>query len=271
MLIRKERFAVMRVALLLACFCLTACSDSLANNQSAQRTPVLQVRVIESYPHDPGAFTQGLAIDGEHLLEGTGQYGGSSLRRVDLESGKVLQSVPLHRQYFGEGVTVLADRIYQLTWKERTCIVYNKDSLQPLGVLNYSNQGWGLADDGKELYLSDGTSTIRVLDPNFKLLRRIRVKDGRRGVSKINELEYVNGFLLANVWYEDRIAKIDPQSGQIVAWIDCSGIYPASSRPSREHVLNGIAYDEATEKLYVTGKNWPRLYQIEILDEDEVQ
>ncbi len=231
--------------------------------------PILtqRVKVLAIFPHDASAFTQGLVVEGNTLYEGTGHYGMSQLRRVDLTTGKADKRMQLDRKYFGEGITVLGDKIYQLTWMERVCFVYDKATLNSLGSLRYPDQfeGWGLTNDGKHLYLSDGTSTIRVLDPEtFQQVRRIRVKQGRRALEKLNELEFVNGEIYANVWYEDRIARIDPDSGEVLGWIDCSNVFPANQRPNREHVLNGIAHDATSGKLYVTGKNWPQLYEIEI-------
>ncbi len=226
---------------------------------------VQTVKVIATYPHDATAFTQGLAVDGDVLYEGTGHYGQSTMRRVDLATGKVDKSMQLTGQYFGEGITVLDNQIFQLTWKEGVCFVYDTQTLKPLGTHRYANEGWGLANDGEHLYLSDGSSTIRVLDPKtFRQLRRIRVKQGRRLIEDLNELEFVDGEIYANVWYSDHIARIDPADGRVLGWIDCSQVYPANQRPDREHVLNGIAHDAATGKLYVTGKNWPQLYEIEI-------
>ena len=262
----KVRLPVWAKTAIFAGFLLTvSCTQSPASQRT--RTPVLQVKVVRSLPHDSGAFCQGLVIEDGTLYESTGQYGKSTLRRVDLESGRPTVLRNLGPSYFAEGITIVGDRIYQLTWKSRKCIVYDKEKMTALGVLTYEREGWGLADDGKEIFLSDGTPTIRVLDPNtFKVKRRILVKDGRRSVGDLNELEFVDGHILANIWYDDRIAKIDPKTGKVVAWINCSGIYPAQTRPTREHVLNGIAYDETNKKLYVTGKNWPRMYEIEIVD-----
>ncbi|MFK7737643.1 MAG: glutaminyl-peptide cyclotransferase [Pirellulaceae bacterium] len=264
------RLPVWAKAAIIASFLLTvSCTQSPASQRS--RTPVLQVRVVRSLPHDADAFCQGLVVENGTVYESTGQYGKSSLRRVDLETGRPTVRRDLGPTYFAEGITILGNRIYQLTWKSRKCIVYDKGKMTALGVLNYAREGWGLANNGKEIFLSDGTSTIRVLAPDtFKVKRRILVKDGRRSIGDLNELEFVDGHILANVWYEDRIAKIDPMTGKVVAWINCSGVYPARTRPSREHVLNGIAYDEAEKKLYVTGKNWPRMYEIEIVDEAPV-
>jgi glutamine cyclotransferase len=245
-------------------------ASQLTGNQTTRRSAqVLGVQVVNEFPHDPQAFSQGLAVEGDVLFEGTGQYGRSKLRKVDLETGRIFAEKSLNPNYFGEGITLFGDRIYQLTWKERVCIVYDKVSLKALGVFNYADQGWGLASDDRVLYMSDGSNRIRVIDPsNFKTLRTLRVRDGRRNIDSLNELEFVEGFLLANIWYEDQIAKIDPASGRVVAWIDCSQVYPSRMRPDREHVLNGIAYDRNSKRLFITGKNWPKLFEIKI-DEDE--
>jgi glutaminyl-peptide cyclotransferase len=229
-------------------------SESLGLMETAQR--------LASFPHRNSDFCQGLAIEDGIVYESTGQYGSSSLKKYELETGRVLQQVNLDARYFGEGLTIFGDRVYQLTWKERTCIVYDKATLKPLGQLPYVGQGWGLTDDGQQLYLSDGSSVIQVLDPeNMKLKRKINVSYGRRRQANLNELEFIKGELWACIWYEDRIARIDPETGNIKGWLDCSRLYPASQRP-REHVLNGIAYDASTDRLFVTGKNWPKLFEI---------
>jgi len=228
--------------------------------------PVSGFRVVATYPHDPQAFSQGLAIHAGQLYEGTGQYGASTLRKIDLATGRAEQVVPLHRDYFGEGIAILNGRIFQLTWKERLCVVYDVNTLQPVGSFRYTGQGWGLTTDGVDLFMSDGSATLRVLDPQtFAVRRRIEVHQGRSKVDQLNELEYVNGEILANIWYSDRIARISPQSGEVLGWIDLSALYPQTQRANREQVLNGIAYDAAAQRLFVTGKNWPRLYEIEIL------
>lgn len=227
--------------------------------------PVHTVTVIARFPHDSTAFTQGLVVEDGVLYEGTGHYGESTLRRVDLESGVVDKSMSLAANYFGEGITLLGEQIFQLTWQQGVCFLYDKQTLAPTGTLRYSHEGWGLTNDGQHLYLSDGTSTIRVLDPKtLKAVRRIRVKQGRRLIDKINELEFVDGEIYANIWYLDQIARIDPSNGEILGWIDCSQIYPASSRRDREHVLNGIAHDRTSGRLFVTGKNWPHLFEIKV-------
>ncbi len=227
----------------------------------------LPVEIVARYPHDPGAFSQGLIVDGETLYEGTGKYGGSSLRKIDLKSGEIREQVPLDKQDFGEGITEINGRIYQLTWKEQVCLVYDKATLKLQGGLKYAGQGWGLTDDEKHLFMSDGSAVIQVLDPkNLKVVRRMTVRDGRRKIEQLNELEYVDGEIYANVWYQDLIARINPKNGQVIGWIDCSNVFPIRDRPDREHVLNGIAYDAEADRLFVTGKNWPQLFEIKVLE-----
>jgi glutamine cyclotransferase len=222
--------------------------------------------LIARYPHDPEAFSQGLVVAEGMLYEGTGQYGSSSLRQVDLQSGRVQRLIPLDRAYFGEGIAVLKDKLYQLTWKERVAIVYDLATLSPVTSFRYSGEGWGLTSDGEQLILSDGSATLRFLDPNtFEVKRRLTVRTRAGEVDKLNELEYVNGEIYANIWYSDRIVRISPKTGEVLGWIDLSALYPARQRPSREHVLNGIAYDADQKRLYVTGKHWPQLYHIEVV------
>ncbi len=224
------------------------------------------LKLVATYQHDSQAFCQGLAIRDGQLYEGTGQYGNSTLRQVELDSGKILQSVSLPKEYFGEGITIIDNTIYQLTWQENTGFIYDRQTLQQTGTFRFSDEGWGLTTDGKELFLSDGTATIRVIDPKtFKVARKIHVRVGNRKVDKINELEFVNGEILANIWYSDHIARISPKSGEILGWLDASHLYPANQRP-REHVLNGIAYDAQSKRLFVTGKNWPNLFEVALPD-----
>lgn len=223
------------------------------------------VEVIDAYPHDPEAFTQGLAFHGGALYEGTGQYGRSSIRRVDVESGEVERMVRLEPSYFGEGITVLDGRLYQLTWRSGRAFVYDVDSFERLGSFQYGGEGWGLADDGERLIMSDGSERIRFLDPEtFEVVRTIRVRAQGRPVVRLNELEFVDGEIWANIWYDDRIARISPSSGDVVGWIEAGEVYPRSRR-GREQVLNGIAWDEDGGRLLITGKNWPRIYEIELV------
>ncbi len=225
----------------------------------------ITAKVIAEFPHDPTAFTQGLVVVEGQMYEGTGKKGESTLRKVDLKTGRVELFVPLEPDLFGEGITVLGDRIYQLTWQNRIGLVYDRKTLRPAKTFRYSGEGWGLTHDGKRLILSDGTSLLRFLDPQtFEVVKRLRVTSSNGPVDKLNELEFVNGEILANIWYQDRIARISAESGEIRGWIDLSAVYPARRRATKEDVLNGIAYDESSGRMFVTGKNWPKVYEIEL-------
>ena len=222
-------------------------------------------KVVAVYPHDPNAFTQGLAIAGGQLYEGTGLYGQSTIRRVDIATGRVEKRRPIDATYFGEGIAILGDRLYELTWQHGIGIVYDLATFSQQRTFQYTGEGWGLTQDGKQLILSDGSSKLRFLDPQtFAVVREIDVRDHGQPVTKLNELEYVDGEIWSNVWYDDRIARISPATGEVVGWIDLAALYPKSARSS-EAVLNGIAYDAASKRLFVTGKNWPQLYEIEIV------
>ncbi|MBX3423632.1 MAG: glutaminyl-peptide cyclotransferase [Pirellulaceae bacterium] len=228
-----------------------------------QSSPImLRAEVIAAYAHDPNDFCQGLAIEDETVYESTGQYGSSKLKKYDLRGGTPPTEISLPPQFFGEGICLFEERIYQLTWKERVCFVYDKQTLRSTGRIGFTGQGWGLTTNGKQLFMSDGSATIQVLDPaTLKPLRRINVTYGRKRQDRLNELEFVGQELWACIWYEDRIARIEPTSGQIKGWIDCSALYPAAGR-DREHVLNGIAYDAQSNRLFVTGKNWPKIFEL---------
>ena len=221
-------------------------------------------QVVRAFPHDPRAYTQGLVFEGGFLYEGTGKYGESTLRKVELETGRVVQSRALERRLFGEGIAILGDRIIQLTWRAGTGIVYDKASLRELRRFRYTGEGWGLAWDGTHLIMSDGSSTLRFLDPTtFKVVRRLLVRSRGRRVGRLNELEYVEGEIFANIWYKDWIARISPATGEVTGWIDLRALWP--DREDREAVLNGIAYDPTNRRLFVTGKNWPKLYEIRLV------
>lgn len=236
-----------------------------AGNSDQPSVPTSGFTLVASYPHDAAAFTQGLVIDQGQLYEGTGKYGRSHLRLVDLSSGNVLRSVALNQNYFGEGITVWKDSIIQLTWKSGYAFVFDRDTFEYRKAMRYTGEGWGLTHDGTHLIMSDGTSRLRFLDPEtFKVVRQVRVHQGRRSVGDLNELEFVDGEIFANVWYKDLIARISPVDGSILGWIDLRRLWPADQRPTREHVLNGIAYDTKTKRLFVTGKNWPKLFEIQL-------
>ena len=219
--------------------------------------------VVNTFPHDSKAFCQGLVCRGKWLFESTGQYGQSSLRRVELTTGRVEQKLALNRRLFAEGLTLFDGKLYQLTWRAKTGFIYDADTLKRVGKFKYEGEGWGLTHDGSHLILSDGTDRLRFLDPDsFRVTKTLRVKEGSKAIGWLNELEYINGKILANVWYSNQIAIIGPESGQVVGWIDLRGL---SRHPlGRESVLNGIAYDEESGRLFVTGKNWPELYEIKI-------
>ncbi len=228
--------------------------------------PVYTYTIIHTYPHDPGAFTQGLIFENGILYEGTGLRGRSSLRKVELETGDVLQIYNLANQFFGEGVTMYDDEILQLTWQSRIGFVYDEESFNLLRTFNYPTEGWGITHDGTNLIMSDGTSTLYFWDPEtFTETNRIEVYDDDGPVVRLNELEYIQGKVYANVWQTDRIAIIDPQTGQVVGWIDLEGLLNLEGTPQPVDVLNGIAYDTEGDRLFVTGKLWPKLFEIELI------
>ncbi len=231
----------------------------------ARRAPaVAGFKVVAVYPHDPGAFTQGLAIDEGQLYEGTGLYGESTIRRVDLATGRVEKQRALNARYFGEGIAILDGLLYQLTWKNGVGIVYDLGSFEVQRTFQYDGEGWGLTHDGKNLILSDGSATLRFIDPKtFEVVKELEARDNGAPVTRLNELEYIAGEIWSNVWYDDRIARISPSTGAVIGWIDLATLYPRDGRDS-DAVLNGIAYDSAAKRLFVTGKNWPQLYEIEV-------
>jgi glutamine cyclotransferase len=228
--------------------------------------PVYSYNIVNTYSHDPDAFTQGLVIDDGVLYEGTGRYGQSSLRRVELETGDILQIRELSDQFFGEGIAIYGDEIIQLTWQSHIGFVYDKNSFELLQEFAYSTQGWGITYDGTRLIMSDGTSTLHFLDPQgFGEIGHVEVFHNDGPVTKLNELEYVQGEIYANVWQTDRIARIAPETGRVVGWIDLGGLLSAEDRSQPVDVLNGIAYDADNDRLFVTGKLWPKLFEIELI------
>lgn len=225
-------------------------------------------RIVHVYPHDAKAFTQGLVFVAGNLYESTGLNGQSSLRMVDLETGRALQQQPIDGKYFGEGLTDWGSTLVQLTWESHIAFVYDRFSFRTLRTFSYSGEGWGLTHDAKALILSDGTDTLRFFDPaSFTEVRRLTVRDHGRPVNDINELEYIHGEIYANIWHTDRIARISPATGNITGWIDLKGLLAPGDRTSPEAVLNGIAYDSAHDRLFVTGKLWPKLFEIQVIPE----
>ena len=220
--------------------------------------------IVNVYPHDETAFTQGLVFENGVLYEGTGLWGQSSLRRVELETGNLTQLYSLSDGFFGEGITIFEDKIIQLTWKSGKGFVYNKNSFELLQTFEYSTDGWGITNNGTSLIMSDGTATLYFLDPEtFQTLGQVEVYD-EEPVTQLNELEYINGRVYANIWHEDKIAIINSQTGQITGWIDLEGIRDLVNQVTSD-VLNGIAYDQNANRLFVTGKLWSKLFEIELV------
>lgn len=240
---------------------------SMGRSQPAalNHIPVFGYRIVNVYPHDPEAFTQGLVFVDGYLFEGTGIQGRSSLRKVDLVTGNIIQIRKLPPRFFGEGIAVYRKKVIQLTWRANLGFVYDKDTFQLLGTFNYPTEGWGVTYDGNRLIMSDGTSTLHILHPDtYKEIGRIDVHDRNGSVSRLNELEYIRGLIYANVWKTDRIAKISPETGEVVGWIDLSDLLRSEYRVQEVDVLNGIAYDEKHDRLFVTGKLWPKLFEIKL-------
>jgi glutamine cyclotransferase len=228
--------------------------------------PVYTYFIVNSIPHDHNAFTQGLVYHNGYLYESTGRRGTSSLRKVDITNGGIIQIYNLPEQYFAEGITVFDKRIIQLTWQSYTGFVYDLESLHVLEEFYYNSEGWGLTHDGTSLIMSDGTATLYFLDPKtFAIQNEIQVFDHKGPVINLNELEYVQGEIFANIFASNRIARIDPGSGKVLAWIDLSGMQKLASQKYAVDVLNGIAYDDEQDRLYITGKLWPRVYEIRLI------
>jgi len=256
MLMRQVFAAKLQKAFWLACWLLAF--------PAAAEVPVHQIRVLNTFPHDPGAFTQGLVfLDGE-LFEGTGRNGASSLRRVALDTGAVLQRHNLASRYFGEGITIHGDSIYQLTWQSQLGFVYDRKTFALQGTFFLPGEGWGITGDGSRLIVSDGSAFLRFLDPvTRRETGRVQVTEDGRPLDRLNELEYIDGEVWANVWYTDTIVRIDPVTGVVNSKLDLAGLY---RQRGADDVLNGIAWDAEGRRLFVTGKLWPNLYEITVLE-----
>lgn len=222
-------------------------------------------RIEEVLPHNISAYTQGFFYHNGYFYESTGQYGSSMIAQVDVKSGRVLKSHALDRNYFGEGACMLNGIIYQLTWTEKTCFIYDAETFNLLGTRRYNRQGWGLTTDGKDLIMSDGSATLYYLDPNTMMDKHsVKVTLEGREVENLNELEYIEGEIWANIYLSDEIVRIDPSSGKVTGVINLRGILPASLRKPSTDVLNGIAYDPQTKSIWITGKYWPRIYKVSL-------
>lgn len=280
----------MRICLLLSlAFVAASCGSSsnnanvsnvvnAANSNKAARmpVPVFTFETVNTFPHDPDAFTQGLSFYNGVLYESTGQEGDSTLRKVNLQTGKIIQKYDLPDEVFAEGMTILANKIYQFSWRNRMGWVYNVDDLKLIREFRYAGEGWGMTNDGTNIFISDGTHVIRVVDPEtFKTIRTIAINDDSgRPLMKLNELEYVKGEIWSNVWHSEEIgkpnhiARIDPESGKLLGWIDLQGISPDDVKRDSENTLNGIAYDAESDRIFVTGKNWKKLFEIKVKPRD---
>lgn len=247
-----------RVALLLL-WAVLAAGPALAG------APVFPAQIVATVPHDPGAFTQGLLFHGSALYESTGLYGQSSLRRVDPATGRVLSRRALAKPYFGEGLALVGDHLYQLTWREGRVFVSRLSDLAPVRELPLATEGWGACRLGNDLVVSDGSDKLFFYDPETMTLRRtVSVTDDGEPVTRLNELEAIGGMVWANVWGDTRIAVIDPASGRVMAWVDCAALAAGVTKTSSDDVLNGIACDPATGRIWVTGKNWPKIFEIKV-------
>ncbi|HOO42722.1 MAG TPA: glutaminyl-peptide cyclotransferase [Bacteroidales bacterium] len=238
---------------------------AIAFGTASSRVPRYGYRIEEVLPHNISSYTQGFFYHNGFFYESTGQYGRSMIAQVEVNTGRVLKSHALDRNYFGEGACMLEGLIYQLTWTERTCFIYDAQSFSLLGTRRYNRQGWGLTTDGTDLIMSDGSSTLYFLDPNSLMDKRtVKVTLEGREVESLNELEYIGGEIWANIYLSDEIVQIDPETGKVTGVINLKGILPASLRKPSTDVLNGIAYDAQTESIWITGKYWPRIYKISL-------
>lgn len=258
-------------ALLAACLAPLACVGAVCvhpsepAHQRAGAAPVSRYQIVKSYPHDREAFTQGLVYLDGFLYEGTGLHGQSGIRKVRLETGEVLQHRPLAAQYFGEGIAIWDKTIVQLTWQSEVGFVYDLETFEPRTQFSYTGEGWGLTHDGARLVMSDGSATLRFLDPQtFKETGRLQVRDRGAPVPNLNELEFIRGEIYANVWQTHRLARISPQTGQVTGWIDLTGLLSPRESVGTD-VMNGIAYDAGGDRLFVTGKLWPRVFEIKVV------
>jgi len=240
-------------------------SVSAESKKAVVPPPVFHYRVVNVYPHDEKAFTQGLAVEDGLIYEGTGLNGQSALRQIRLKTGDVLKTHKLLQEFFGEGIVLYKNKIIQLTWKSHVGFVYDKDSFKMLNTFYYPTEGWGITYDGKQLIMSDGTSILYFLNPEtLKETQHIDVRDQNVPVTRLNELEYVRGEIYANVWLTNRIVRIDPRTGRVTGWIDLEGLSPFRNSDNQKKTLNGIAYDAKNDRLFVTGKLWPKIYEIKL-------
>ncbi len=260
-----------KITYLLPFIFLAACGNTDVSNTTPKSTTTtnepqqLTYTITNQYPHDTSTYTEGLEFYNHTLYESGGQYGISKLVAVDLNTGKDIKKIPLDKKYFGEGITIINNKIYQMTWKEKTCFVYDAKTFAKIKEFTYDGEGWGMTNNGKQIIMSDGSNNLYFRDPEtFKVLNIVGVTDNNGPVGNVNELEYINGYILANIWQSDIIIKIDPESGKVLGRADFSGTkekyFPEAL--DKAEVLNGIAYDSTTKRLFITGKYWPKIFEV---------
>ena len=263
-------------------------SNASKSNSSGSSLPVSGYKVVNSYAHDPKAFTQGLAFNNGFLYESTGQQGSSSIRKVELETGKILAKKDVAAAFFAEGMTILNNKVFQITWRDKTGFVYDLETLAPTKEFRFQGEGWGLTNDGKHLIMSDGTHVIKFIDPeSFEVVRQIAVmQETGKPLFLLNELEFVDGEIWANIWHSEEletsttqgrmpnigkpnyVARINPETGKVLGWIDLAGISPDDTSRDSENTLNGIAFDAENDRIFVTGKNWKKLFEIKLIEKE---
>ncbi len=235
--------------------------------QSKTKAPISTIKIINIFPHDPDAFTQGLVYHQGYLYESTGRYGKSSLRKVDIKTGKIIKIIKLAPEYFGEGITIFGKNIYQLTWQNKTGFVYDLEKFKKIRTFSYEGEGWGITTDGQYLFMSDGSAVIYCINPiTFAVHRKIIVHEGSQQIGNLNELEFIKGEIWANIFQKDLIVRISPVTGKVLGWIDLSLLYSLIPRNGNIDVLNGIAYDEEKDRIFVTGKLWPKIFEIKVVE-----
>jgi glutamine cyclotransferase len=259
---RFLKLFIPRLIIILVALLVLFCRDS----KNPEAPTAYTYEIVNTFPHDRNAFTQGLVFEDGVLYEGTGLYGRSTLRKVELETGSVLQMHQLLTKFFGEGITIYGDNIIQLTYKENVGFVYNKDTFELLQEFNYPTEGWGITHNGRDLIMSDGTPTLYFINPEtFEQVSRIKVYDRNTPLWGLNELEYVEGQIYANIWPTERLAVIAPDTGRVTGWIDMKGLLTQQDYSRPFDILNGIAYDHRNGRLFVTGKFWPKLFEIKLM------
>jgi glutamine cyclotransferase len=264
------------VQLSLLCIIFSLCSGSAPVADEGQKNPsysilkntkapISSIKVINIFPHDPKAFTQGLIYYNGYLYESTGLNGKSTLRKVNIKSGKVLKKFKLDQNYFAEGITIHSNKIYQLTWQNNIVFVYDLLSFKLLNNFSYQGEGWGITTGGKSLFMSNGTAVIDCIDPeHFTVVRKIKVHDGGIAISNLNELEFIRGEIWANIFMENVIVRISPLTGEVLGWVDLSKLYNLLPGDCKVDVLNGIAYDQKRDRIFITGKLWPKIFEIKL-------